>query len=177
MDHVLKNGLVGPAGRSPTGYAGICEHNVELPEIFGQGCEEPLAIFRNGDVNAVATRARSKFGDRFIVRQFSPVITIGGGVVLDASESAQRAKLAERLAFVKAVEATDTGTVLLARVARRGTAGLSLADAVAEMGWLPARVQETSAQLQKAGKITPCNGLLITVERFTDLRRQALAAL
>jgi len=68
VDHVLKNGLVGRAGRSPAGDAGIGEDNVELPEIFGQGCEEPLAIFRNGDVNAVATRARSKFGDRFIER-------------------------------------------------------------------------------------------------------------
>jgi selenocysteine-specific elongation factor len=29
-------------------------------------------------------------GDRFIVRQFSPVVTIGGGVVLDASEPARR---------------------------------------------------------------------------------------
>ncbi len=29
-------------------------------------------------------------GDRFIVRQFSPVVTIGGGVVLDAAEPARR---------------------------------------------------------------------------------------
>src|SRR5271154_3485000 len=68
MDDVLKNGLVGRAGRSPAGDAGIGEDNVELPEIFGQGCEQPLAIFRNGDVGAVATRARSKFGDRLIER-------------------------------------------------------------------------------------------------------------
>jgi selenocysteine-specific elongation factor len=115
-------------------------------------------------------------GDRFIVRQFSPVITIGGGVVLDASEPARRAKLAERLAFVKAVADSDAGNVLLARVARRGIAGLSLADAVAETGWLPARVHETSAQLQKAGRVTLCNGLLITTERFAELRLQALAA-
>ena len=68
MDHVLKNGFVGRAGWSLAGDTGIGEDNVELPEIFGQGCEEPLAIFRNGDVNAVATRARSKFGNRFIER-------------------------------------------------------------------------------------------------------------
>jgi selenocysteine-specific elongation factor len=115
-------------------------------------------------------------GDRFIMRQFSPVITIGGGVVLDASEPTRRAKAADRLAFVKAVADSDAGNVLLARVARRGIAGLSLADAVAETGWPPARVQETSTQLQKTGKATLCNGLLITSERFTELRRQALAA-
>src|SRR5271168_1564779 len=68
MDHVLKNGLVGRAGRSPAGDAGIGEDDVELPEIFGQGREEPLAVFRNGNVNAIATRVRSKFGDCFIER-------------------------------------------------------------------------------------------------------------
>ena len=105
-----------------------------------------------------------------------PVITIGGGVVLDASEPARRTKATDRLAFARAVSKADAGDVLLARVARRGTAGLSLADAVAETGWLPARVQEVSGQLQKAGKITPSNGFVITTERFTELRQQALAA-
>ena len=115
-------------------------------------------------------------GDRFIVRQFSPVITIGGGVVLDGAEPARRVRAEERLAFVKAVAEATPGDVLLARVARRGVAGLSLAEAVAETGWLPARVHQISSQLQKAGKVLLCDGLLITVERFTALRQQTLAA-
>src|SRR6202167_3139834 len=71
VDYVLKNGLVARARRSPAGDAGIGEDNVELPEICGQGGEEPLAIFRTGDVSAVATRARSKFGNRFIERHLA----------------------------------------------------------------------------------------------------------
>ena len=59
MDHVLKNGLVSGTGRRPARDAGIGEDDVELPEIFGQGCKEPLAVFRNGDVGAVATRIGS----------------------------------------------------------------------------------------------------------------------
>ena len=38
-------------------------------------------------------------GDRFIVRQFSPVITIGGGVVLDALEPTRRANPTSRRAI------------------------------------------------------------------------------
>ena len=115
-------------------------------------------------------------GDRFIVRQFSPVITIGGGQVLDASEPARRMKAAERLAFVKEVAAADAGNILLARVARRGISGISLAEAVIETGWLPVRVHELSSELQKAGKATLCDGLMLTVERFAALRQQTLAA-
>ena len=54
MDHVLKDGLVGGAGGRPAGDAGIGEDDVEFAKIFGQVCEEPLAVFRNGDVSAVA---------------------------------------------------------------------------------------------------------------------------
>src|SRR3974390_3322398 len=48
-------------------------------------------------------------GDRFIVRQFSPVITIGGGIVLDALEPIRRTKAEERLAFMQAVTSADAG--------------------------------------------------------------------
>ena len=37
-------------------------------------------------------------------------------------------------------------------------------------------MHEISGQLQKAGKITLCDGLLITTERFAALRQQTLAA-
>ena len=123
-------------------------------------------------------------GDRFIVRQFSPVITIGGGQVLDASEPVRRSKAnikgkskaADRLAFIQQIANPTPPEVLLARVGRHGTSGLSLADAVAETGWLPARVQQLASELQKAGKLVLCDGLLIAADRFAALRRQALAA-
>src|SRR3974390_1263908 len=69
-------------------------------------------------------------GDRFIVRQFSPVITIGGGIVLDALEPIRRTKAEERLAFMQAVTSADAAGVLAARVTRRGVDGLSLSEAV-----------------------------------------------
>jgi selenocysteine-specific elongation factor len=115
-------------------------------------------------------------GDRFIVRQFSPVITIGGGIVLDGAEPARRVKAEDRLSFARQIANAPPAETLLARVARRGTSGLSPGDAVAETGWLPARVHEISSQLQKACKIALCDGLMITTERFVALRQQTLAA-
>ena len=115
-------------------------------------------------------------GDRFIVRQFSPVITIGGGVVLDGAEPARRVKAEERLAFVRQIANAAPLETLLARVARRGVAGLSLAEAIAETGWLPARVHELSTQLQKTGKVVLCDGLLITAERFASSRQHVFTA-
>ena len=41
--------------------------------------------------------------DRFIIRQFSPVVTIGGGVVLDASPLARKPPAEETLAFLDVI--------------------------------------------------------------------------
>jgi selenocysteine-specific elongation factor len=82
-------------------------------------------------------------GDRFILRQFSPVVTIGGGVVVD------NAPLPWRTRKVSEVDAgqlrlLSEGTQfqqLLMRVRRRRY-GLAIAEAIAETGW-------TRAQLEK----------------------------
>lgn len=110
-------------------------------------------------------------GDRFIVRQFSPLITIGGGVVLDASEPRRRIKAEERQAFVQAMESANAPDVLVARIARRGSDGLSLGEGVAETGWQAARVESISTGLAAAGKILRFADLMISAAAVADLRR------
>jgi len=114
-------------------------------------------------------------GDRFIVRQFSPVITIGGGVVLDALEPSRRVKAEERLGFVRLLDSTDAVGLLAARVGRRGTEGLSVAEAVAETGWLPARVESIAAELVKERKLSRFAEVLVTSESVAKLRAEMKA--
>lgn len=71
-------------------------------------------------------------GDRFIIRQFSPVITIGGGVILDGFP---QKKQATDLDFLNVLANQSHTANLLARVSRRGPEGLSLSAAAAETGW------------------------------------------
>lgn len=70
-------------------------------------------------------------GDRFIIRQFSPVVTIGGGVVLDAAPMNRQPELET---YLHALGAGDAEGSLRARIARRGVQGLSLSRLVAETG-------------------------------------------
>ncbi len=114
-------------------------------------------------------------GDRLIMRQFSPVITIGGGVVLDALEPGRRVKAEERLGFVEAVSSGCELESLLARVGRRGADGLSLADAVAETGWLRARVVVLASELVAARKLVRFGDVLVSSEAVTKLRAQTQA--
>jgi hypothetical protein len=68
MNDVLKSGFVTQAGGRSARDSGVGKDNVEFPEISAKGCEEPLAVFPNGDISAVATRIGSEFGDRLIQR-------------------------------------------------------------------------------------------------------------
>jgi selenocysteine-specific elongation factor len=71
-------------------------------------------------------------GDRFIMRQFSPVVTIGGGIVLDASPVP---RMSGPETLLKTLADGDPQAILLARIARRGNAGINLAQLIAETGW------------------------------------------
>jgi selenocysteine-specific elongation factor len=84
-------------------------------------------------------------GDRFIVRMFSPVVTIGGGTVLDAAppQRVRRAALNQRLAEIE--------TQGLAAVAiQESDYGLSGAELIARCGTrFPEPWYENSAKLSK----------------------------
>jgi selenocysteine-specific elongation factor len=114
-------------------------------------------------------------GDRFIIRQFSPVITIGGGRVLDAAEEPRRTKAAERLAFLQSIANGSAEESLEMRVARRGDRGLSIADAISETGLLPARAESRAGELAKAGKLARFEDVLISPERMASLGNSMLA--
>jgi selenocysteine-specific elongation factor len=73
-------------------------------------------------------------GDRFILRQFSPVVTIGGGTVLDAAPiPGLKQVIVDTLLAVSA--RGDSEAILKTRIARHRQQGISLAQLVSETGW------------------------------------------
>jgi selenocysteine-specific elongation factor len=70
-------------------------------------------------------------GDRFIIRQFSPVVTIGGGVVLDAAPIKRTAGLGR---FLNILAQGDAEKILRARIARQRASGISVAALISESG-------------------------------------------
>ncbi len=112
-------------------------------------------------------------GDRFIVRQFSPVVTIGGGMVLDASPAMRKQPVGNTAAFLKTMRHGSPEEVLAARVGRRGAIGLPL-DAIP--GEMNIRREEAAKLVVKAG-LVPCNQVLVAAAAFAECKTQALQAL
>jgi selenocysteine-specific elongation factor len=91
-------------------------------------------------------------GDRFILRQFSPLVTIGGGVVIDALAPRHRQRDKGVLPFLSTLERGDRAEMLAAMLAVEPK-GLTLPQILARTGWIESEARETAAQLEKSGKL------------------------
>ena len=89
-------------------------------------------------------------GDRFIIRRFSPVATIGGGAVLDPLAPLHRRKDANVLPFLATIERGDKDAIL-AMLASAEPRGLSLARLIARTGWLESEAREAISRLTAKG--------------------------
>jgi selenocysteine-specific elongation factor len=72
-------------------------------------------------------------GDRFVLRQSSPAATLGGGCVLDAHPLPNLRK-AKCLTWLEALKEASLEEQLFLRIARRGTAGLTVRELMVETG-------------------------------------------
>ena len=112
-------------------------------------------------------------GDRFIVRQFSPVVTIGGGVVLDASPATRKQRAEDAIAFLKIMREGSPEQVLAARVARRGAIGLRVDDIPGEMN---IRRAEATRLAARAGLVW-CNRVFVAPAAFAEVKADLLRGL
>jgi selenocysteine-specific elongation factor len=85
-------------------------------------------------------------GDRFILRQLSPVMTIGGGVVVENTPSRKIGNRSEYLSFLRQLR-TSSKEALRARVAAAGRAGLTMSDGIARTGWTRQQLASTLADI------------------------------
>ncbi len=115
--------------------------NKELP-----AGENGLAQIRLQDEVALAK------GDRFIVRQFSPVITIGGGVVLDVLARRPARKDMGHAAFLETLE-NGTPEEILRVIVERNVLGVKLDEVVARTGWMEGEIRNAAANLAKTNLV------------------------
>jgi selenocysteine-specific elongation factor len=97
-------------------------------------------------------------GDRFIIRQFSPVVTIGGGMVLDASPVARVTGLND---FLKTLASGEAESILMARIVRRGQAGIGMPRLTSETGWTKSAIEAGLSKPVRQGQVARIGDLLL----------------
>jgi selenocysteine-specific elongation factor len=115
-------------------------------------------------------------GDRFIIRQFSPVVTIGGGQVLDASPIPKlKPEAVEHLLNVTSANKRDK--ILLARISRRWLNGTSMQSLVAETGWTSGEIARLLDPELASGVIIKAGELFFDCAAISALKSLLLTAL
>jgi selenocysteine-specific elongation factor len=112
-------------------------------------------------------------GDRFILRQLSPVVTIGGGTVLDARPANHRRNDEGVKAFLQTLGRGNKEDSLLA-LTTASPRGLSFSEILSRTGWTAAEIHgaaETLAQSKRVrilGDAASAAFIVISASRFTD---------
>jgi selenocysteine-specific elongation factor len=123
---------------------------------------------RPGDEQWVQLRLRDPAlllrNDRFIVRQFSPLITVGGGFVLDAFPPFRTPPQHDVATFLTKLTEGSPEEVLAALVRRRNVSGLRIKDVPAEMNVRPEEAQKLATRVPG---LRQCDEVLVSGTTLT----------
>jgi len=114
-------------------------------------------------------------GDRFIIRSFSPMTTIGGGIVLDARPQRHKRFRKEVLERLEELAKGDLSAPLMQRIRRE--AALTEKDLLKQSGLAPEVFRELVDRLVEEEKIIRQKGLLVDAAALDGWEQKLLAAL
>jgi len=113
--------------------------------------------------------------DRFILRSFSPVTTIGGGIVLDARPTKHKRFNQEVLERLKELEKGDPAAPILQRIRREGAVTQTVL--LKEAGMAPETVKKLIRRLQEEGKLKQTGDYLFDAFAVPEWQEKLLEAL
>jgi selenocysteine-specific elongation factor len=116
-------------------------------------------------------------GDRFIVRQFSPVVTIGGGAVLDPLAKRFSARDTGRAQFLASLE-TGSREEILQAMAERNILGITAEEIIVRTGWIEQEIQSAAKIVadKKLIRVVSSEPLILIAEAiFAEIGKKLLA--
>lgn len=117
-------------------------------------------------------------GDRFIIRAYSPQITVGGGTILDPFARKHRAReLAETRTALEQLANGDRIEQVIQFVRAAGRFGLTQEDLAARTAWMDEVINAAVAGAVAAGRVRKIDGTVIAHDAFADLKQQIVTAI
>jgi len=114
-------------------------------------------------------------GDRYIIRKFSPTVTIGGGEILDVSPRRRRRDI--RLKDLTVLEKGDTAEKLSVKILQSGVNGISLSELA---GWIKIDqpdLEREIMRLEKESVLMRAGGRLIHSKAYEKFRDDLISML
>src|SRR5712692_6319733 len=117
-------------------------------------------------------------GDRFVVRSYSPIVTIAGGTLLDIDPPRFKRKAPALVAHLTLLQTGSPEAVLEEHIRHVGAAGVRLATLAGRVPFGPERLRGLLAALQPAGRVVAVDrDWFIHPDSFARLRTLVVDAL
>ena len=117
-------------------------------------------------------------GDRFVIRSYSPMVTIGGGTLLDIAPPRFKRKAPALVAHLALLRDGAPDAVVEEHIRHAGGAGVRVATLSGRVPFGPARLRALLEGLQAAGRVAAVDrDWFVHPESLTRLRGLTLAAL
>jgi len=113
-------------------------------------------------------------GERFLIRTYSPMHTVGGGRIIDANAARHRRFDASVTRELESAAAGDFAAILRQRLETAGIAGVDLAALAAETGEYLGALESLAAQLDT---VQYGEHRVVTADAFEDLVEEVVTAL
>jgi len=117
-------------------------------------------------------------GDRFVIRSYSPMVTIGGGTLLDIAPPRFKRKAPALVAHLTLLRDGAPDAVVEEHIRHAGGAGVRVATLSGRVPFGPERLRALLGSLQAAGRVAAVDrDWFVHPESLSRLRGLALAAL
>ncbi|HET7340251.1 MAG TPA: selenocysteine-specific translation elongation factor [Methylomirabilota bacterium] len=117
-------------------------------------------------------------GDRFVVRSYSPMLTIGGGTLLDIAPPRFKLKAPVHLAHLRLLQSGAPEAVVDEHIRNAGAGGVRVAALSGRAPFGPERLRALLATLQSSGRVVAIDrDWYVHPESLARLRGLALAVL
>jgi selenocysteine-specific elongation factor len=117
-------------------------------------------------------------GDRFVIRSYSPMVTIGGGTLLDIAPPRFKLKAPTHLAHVRLLSAGGPEAVTEEHVRHAGGSGVRVGPLSGRVAFGPERLRSLLGALQGSGRIVAIDrDWFVHPESLDRLRALVVAAL
>jgi selenocysteine-specific elongation factor len=117
-------------------------------------------------------------GDRFVIRSYSPMVTIGGGTLLDIAPPRFKLKAPAHLAHVRLLAEGSPDTIVEEHVRHAGGAGVRVGPLSGRVPFGPERLRGLLDALQSGGRVVAIDrDWFVHPESLTRLRGLTVAAL
>jgi selenocysteine-specific elongation factor len=119
-------------------------------------------------------------GDRFIIRSYSPQITIGGGVVIDGLPQKHRIRDTDARKRLEQLENAEPAEQTAIFIEMAGAHGISDSELAARTGATDQQIQSTTKTLVSGGRVLEVSSaplLLISTESYSNLAAQVVEML